>query len=489
MAYCERLPVRTVWLALVAAGAALAQIYPPGMPPGYPGGRPYPGSGPTVPGVPMPGRGKKPADTDKGQPLPNFRGTLKNMDSKSITLALDDYRVLEFKRTDKTRFYKAGDEVKDPKFDVGDQISVEGPEDQQGYMTAVNVYWERAAAKVSGESRGETAGSSKDASKETSGDGAAPPVRATEDAPPPARRDADDPGPPVLRRGGPEDAKREHAKPVPQQTAANLPPPATAPTAAAPPAAPSRAATPSGDEVPVPRHFEDDLIRKAAAAAMDFTETLPSYVCREVMARYESESHPANWQPLDVVTANLVYDKGKEDYRDLAINNKPVKKNMEELPGAWSTGEFGTVLVDLLSPATAADFRFRGNERTAGITSKVYDFNVDRAHSHWMIHVASQTYMPAYRGAVWIDPQTARVLRIEMQAYGFPEAFPSDHVESATDYEYIRLGDARQYLLPVHAETLSCQRGSSLCSRNAIDFRNYHKFEGQSTVTFGDVKK
>jgi hypothetical protein len=102
--------------------------------------------------------------------------------------------------------------------------------------------------------------------------------------------------------------------------------------------------------------------------------------------------------------------------------------------------------------------------------------------------MASQEYSPAYRGSVWIDPQTARVLRIEMEAFGFPSTFPTDHVESATDYEYVRLGDAKQYLLPVHSETLSCERGTPNCSRNVIDFRNYHKYSGESTITFGDPK-
>jgi hypothetical protein len=76
-----------------------------------------------------------------------------------------------------------------------------------------------------------------------------------------------------------------------------------------------------------------------------------------------------------------------------------------------------------------------------------------------------------------------------MQAYGFPDAFPADHVESATDYQYTRLGDAKQYLLPVHAENLSCQRGSNFCSRNVIDFRNYHKYTGESSITFGETVK
>ena len=33
-------------------------------------------------------------------------------------------------------------------------------------------------------------------------------------------------------------------------------------------------------------------------------------------------------------------------------------------------------------------------------------------------------------------------------------------------------------------------RGSNYCSRNVIDFRNYHKYEGESSITYGgDVKK
>jgi archaellum component FlaF (FlaF/FlaG flagellin family) len=69
-----------------------------------------------------------------------------------------------------------------------------------------------------------------------------------------------------------------------------------------------------------------------------------------------------------------------------------------------------------------------------------------------------------------------------------PEEFPLDKVESASDYEYVRFATQHQYLMPVHAETLSCQRGTSVCSMNKIDFRNYHKYEGESTITFGAEK-
>ncbi len=206
------------------------------------------------------------------------------------------------------------------------------------------------------------------------------------------------------------------------------------------------------------------------------------------MSRYESTTKPVSWHALDVVGMEVLYQDGKEDYRKITLNGRPVNKKMEELGGAWSTGEFGTVLIDLFAPQTAAEFHYKSDSRMAGILTKEYSFNVTHANSHWTIHMGSQKYDPAYKGSVWIDPKTARVMRIEMQAYGFPSDFESDDVESATDYEYIRLGDAKQYLLPVHAETLSCQRGAPYCSRNAIDFRNYKKYTGESTITFGDGK-
>ncbi len=498
-------------LFLVGLAAAQAQIYPPGGYPGggYPGQYPYPGSrGPTVPGIPIPRKGSTQPSKDATQPLPNFRGRLKQMDSKTITLELGDNRVLEFKRTDKTKFYKNGEELKSPEFKPGDQVSIEGPEDTHGYMVAVNVYWEKAAGPEGHPASADEKDGAVDTWKDAPGQsGPVAAERATEMTPPPAKPAPDDPGPPKLQRGKPADSAREHAPPPPPDApaatpvAANLPPPGPEGTPERPAPRPSETAAPSqpsgvpsgprGDEDTVPSFLrsDDPLIRKAANAALDFTETLPNYVCQEMMARFQSETTPASFQPIDVVGTEVIYENGKEDYRNITVNGKAVKKSMEETGGSWSTGEFGTVLIDLFSPATAAEFHFRRDSRAGSVLAKMYDFDVARENSHWSIHAGSQMYVPAYSGAVWIDPKTSRVLRIEMQAKGMPGEFPLDHVESATDYEYIRLGDAQQYLLPVHAETLSCQRSSNLCAKNIIDFRNYHKYTGESTIKFGDTVK
>src|ERR1035437_7663182 len=257
--------VKTGILLLAVSAAALAQIYPGGGYPGggypgggYPGGQsPYPGGrNPTGSGIPIPGRPTKkdadPRGAKNGQPLPNFRGNLKVFDEKAISVELGDKRVLDFKRNDKTKFFKAGDEVKTTKFAVGDQVSVEAMEEPGGYMTAVNVYWEKGGA-------GGTTSRNDDGVVDTWKD---PPKtgseHATEKAAPPAGRDrseehtselqragdqtarasateapispaTDDPGPPKLKRGGVADASRERAADVPEQTAGNRIPTAPEP--------------------------------------------------------------------------------------------------------------------------------------------------------------------------------------------------------------------------------------------------------------------
>jgi len=185
--------------------------------------------------------------------------------------------------------------------------------------------------------------------------------------------------------------------------------------------------------------------------------------------------------PLDVVSAEIIFEDGQESYRNVKINNRPTDKALEDIGGSWSTGEFGSALVELFHPKTDAQFRSGGASHISGSSAEVYDFQVRRENSRWMLHSGSQTVVAAYKGSVWVDPSSARVLRIEIQAHNLPSDFPTDAVESAVDYSYVLIGET-SFLLPVHAESLGCERGSNRCSHNIIDFRNYHEFKSQIKI-------
>ena len=228
---------------------------------------------------------------------------------------------------------------------------------------------------------------------------------------------------------------------------------------------------------------EEKLIERAREATFAFSDKLPNFICEEFMARYVRGSSASGWKPMDVVSSEIIYEDGQESYRNVKLNDRPTNKNIQELSGSWSTGEFATTLNGLFHPSTATRFRFAEEANLAGRNTRIYDFEVARENSHWRVQSGSDTIVPAYQGSVWIDPESARVLRVEIQARDLPETFPMDIIESAVDYSFTRIG-TESVLLPVHAETLGCHRDVKTCSRNIIDFRNYRKYTADSTITF-----
>ena len=205
-----------------------------------------------------------------------------------------------------------------------------------------------------------------------------------------------DPGRPILKRGGPATQREK---------------PAEAPPKAGPvykeitvdeEGRGDRSITAS------PENEADELIERARAAAYEFNDKLPDFICDQVVMRYESKTRKPEWKLKDRVQVELTYAGGKEDYRNVRVNGKRLKKGSPEDSGSWSTGEFGTTLADIMASNTDARFRLRNDASTAaGLKARVFDFSVAQANSHWTIRYG-RSVRPAYNGALWIDPEIGR---------------------------------------------------------------------------------
>jgi len=226
-----------------------------------------------------------------------------------------------------------------------------------------------------------------------------------------------------------------------------------------------------------------ELISRAKEWAATFTNGLPNFVCQQMTTRYVEQSKATGWEAMDVLTAKVIYEDGKESYKEITVGGKRTNKSMLELGGSTSTGEFASTLQSLFSPHSRAEFKFVQSTTIGSTPAVIYDFKVALANSDWFIKVGAQALRPAYSGSVWIDKSTAEVRRIEMQADKIPGDYPLDSIQWAVDYDRVHLGTAT-FLLPVHAENLSCQRGTTICSKNQVDFRDYHRYAGESTITF-----
>ena len=543
------MPRRLIPLLFTVASAAFAQFGGISLPGGtiglpgttYPGGSRYPGgqypTNGTCPGGQYPTNGICPGGQNpNGMPgmMQTLSGNLRQISPNNLVMETDDSRIIQMQIVRNTRLYSTFGNARYSDFDPGDYIDVQATQDINGYFIANSVTMnrkgtpqERAAASQplnvsmhdnsrnsqSGNSRDDSdngrptlhrAGSSSDGSNSSSsssqdndpdrpimrrssgsGDSASATSSASGSSRPRAVSQGDDgaasaqiapiddPGPPTMRRDA-----------TPRDQNAAEPPPPVQTVEEARNMAPDRLPRPSGASA-----IDDPIIDQAREAAFAFTDTLPNYIVRQYTTRYQTDSARrggTQWQALDVVTADVVAENGKESYKNVLVNGK-ASRNVEET-GSWSTGEFASTLQAILSPVSAALFI---NKRAATIVNRRawrYDYSVEQPRSNWTVVAGGSRYRPAYGGAIWIDQETNRVLRIEMSARNLPVEFPFDQVESTVDYDFVPIG-SKNFLLPVHSEGLTCERGTSQCSRNVIEFRNYKKYGSDSSVTFDDSAK
>lgn len=279
-----------------------------------------------------------------------------------------------------------------------------------------------------------------------------------------------DPGRPVLRRGGAAQKREPVAAPEDRR-------PAQGPYREAVIDEEGRTEKVLAGEESAGR---EDLLIRAHEAAAEFNEKLPSFICDQFVSRYESKTLQPKWKLQDRVQLELAYTKGKEEYRNIRINGRPLKKGSPEDSGSWSTGDFGSTLASIFASTRPGDFRLRGDSDAAGLKAKVFDFSVPKERSQWTIRYG-YAVKPAHEGALWIDPESARVLRIEMSSRRLPANYEIDKVEMTVDYGWVDISGTR-YLLPVRSENLACYRGTFTCTRNEIEFKNYRKFQVESQV-------
>jgi len=503
--------VRLFLIGALAAGL-IAQIQFPGS------GGPFPGGGGG--GGPIGGGGRRGKNTDstpsKGKKdnapvVTTTTGILRAVAGNQFVLEADDHRIITYKAGDKMTVLRDAKPVELTSFATADHISVDSTADDMGFFTATGVTFNKPGTASERQLAARTwdlpnlgAGSARPAAAKRGDDDDGRPTlrRGKEDAAPEQKAsaapaaapgpveverdtlpttlirpsdptpDADDPGRPQVRRG----------KPAPRVSASNTEPePGPGPSASA-----ARAAEPPSDPIQTYIPVEEDpIIVKARAAAAEYAGSLPNFFCRQLTTRYESDRPKDGWQAHDTITADLAYENGSEKYTNVKVGSKTVK-SMEEAGGNWSTGEFASMLDEIFDPGSAATFRKSGQDTINGRSATTFKFEITRERSGWRIMIGGQLYYPAMRGTIWIDRESSRVLRLEKESRNMPLLFPLVKVEVAVDYDFVRLAATQPFLLPTTSEVLTCETGSSHCTRNRIEFRNYRKFGAESGITFDE---
>ncbi|MGH9802563.1 MAG: hypothetical protein ACRD82_19535 [Blastocatellia bacterium] len=221
------------------------------------------------------------------------------------------------------------------------------------------------------------------------------------------------------------------------------------------------------------------FLEQAQYFALEYEDNLPDFMATQFVTRSAQKPGDKDWKKEDTLEIELSYRiKGGEKYKLTKMDGKPSILKYENLGGATSSGEFGSLLTMAFAPQSRAEFKEIRKETFNKRQTVVYDFKVKKAFSANRItdKTTHQSIIAGYQGTVWIDVETKRVLRIESASEGMPANFSITLAESAVEYDWVKIAD-QPYLLPVRAEVLLGSDRDRYYTRNVIEFRNYRKFD------------
>ena len=217
------------------------------------------------------------------------------------------------------------------------------------------------------------------------------------------------------------------------------------------------------------------LIEDAGKRAVDYTDSLPNFMCLEVTNRSVDPSGTGRWKAKDNIIEMLRYRDKQETRTTLEVNGKASTTDHAAMKGALSEGEFGGVLRLVFGEKSKAVFEWKETDELNGGAVQVYNYRVEKPNSEFgVVGTDGRELMTGFHGQVFIDSATRSVRRVTIQADDLPESFSTHFSKIGVDYDYVAIND-HDYLLPVSAE-MRLIIGRHQAVLNSIEFRNYRRF-------------
>jgi hypothetical protein len=233
---------------------------------------------------------------------------------------------------------------------------------------------------------------------------------------------------------------------------------------------------------------EQEIVWQAARdKALNYTASLPDFICTENVQRFKDSAGKDAWRLADTLTIQLSFFGHQENYKLISMNHRATRLSYEQVGGAITEGEFGSTLSAVFSPASQTAYRWDHWTTLRGRPTHVYTFRIAVANSQYRMGFGTNAgeqrdITVGQHGYVYVDRDTNMAVRIVADADGIPSDFPMQRASTQVDYGFTDVG-GRPYLLPLHAQTQF--DGVPLRHRNEVSFLNYQKFTANATITYG----
>ncbi len=225
-----------------------------------------------------------------------------------------------------------------------------------------------------------------------------------------------------------------------------------------------------------------EIIRQYAER---YISSLPNFTCDQVTQQYQSGRKGKRWKQLDTYTSKLIFADGSEQRSLEGVNGRPVGPGSHRAfhRPLTTEGEFAILISNVFGEESHASFEWQGWQQLRNVQVAVFSYSIDRDHSTVKLSLPGlAAAIVPYHGSVFANGETGMILRIENALTEIPFELQTRSLVTTIDYSPITIG-ARSYILP-SAAVIEAQTPTGKI-RNDLQFRNYQKFEAESTVVFG----
>ena len=228
----------------------------------------------------------------------------------------------------------------------------------------------------------------------------------------------------------------------------------------------------------------DAIVAGARKRALEYSKSLPNFMCVEVTNRSVDQSGNGNWKHRDSIAELLTYHDNQESRSTLEVNGKRSSLKRAEMNATWPTsvGEFGALLNLVFAPTSKTQFEWKeaGTVNDGSGTLQVLSYRVAHENATLDLSESNNTIGVGFHGLVYVDATTSGIRRITVDADGLPRTFSMHAAAMSVDYDYVAIS-GRDYLLPVRS-TVSLQRHHRQIELNEIAFRNYRRFASRTKI-------
>ncbi len=223
------------------------------------------------------------------------------------------------------------------------------------------------------------------------------------------------------------------------------------------------------------------LLGRIVEYSRAYEQRMPDFVCTRVTRRSSAAlGAPERWKPLDTSEEELTVVKGRETFRLLTLNGKPVKPAAQVKSGFKSNGEFAGVLGAIFGEGRNPEIQWERDEDSAGRRIAVFRFRVPKERSKATIGANGKSEVVGFGGLVYAFADTGEVQRVQSEQ-DEPKGIQAGGMTS--DVRFIEAAIAgERYLLPVQAEARI--RSKETLLKREMEFRDFHKYVAGSSVVF-----